>query len=225
MMPDRRITWGLARLLSGTPLTGELDAVSGPYRVLLDHLADLPVEARQEAFAAFLTSLPPEEQTAVNRGRCGARPGGIAASRRHCRLDTVLRRLSKTSPRIMVRLNLGSGASGSLLAFSTSWPLTPESGKLGSGSTWPDDSGFGLSWPDNQTNELPAKTRTLWVQGDRNFAEMASVRRRLWLARGGGRLGSSPDDATGRSVPDTTPLDLGRVAEVRIVASGVETCR
>ena len=34
-----------------------------------------------------------------------------------------------------------------------------------------------LPWPDGQPNTLPAGSRTLWVQGDRNFAEVLQAAR------------------------------------------------
>ena len=41
---------------------------------------------------------------------------------------------------------------------------------------------FGLPWPDGQPNDLPTGSRTLWIQGDRNFAEMLQCRPRFRLA-------------------------------------------
>jgi hypothetical protein len=56
---------------------------------------------------------------------------------------------------------------------------------------------FALSWPDNQPNHLPERTRTLWIQGDRNFAEMLQASQDFGLPGEAVALGSSPDDPTG----------------------------
>src|SRR5262249_23538132 len=56
---------------------------------------------------------------------------------------------------------------------------------------------FKLDWPDGQENEWPAETRTLWVPGDRNFAEMLQGARDFGLPEDAVALGSSPDEPTG----------------------------
>ena len=56
---------------------------------------------------------------------------------------------------------------------------------------------FGLPWPDGQPATLPAGTRTLWVQGDRNFAEMLQAARDFGLPDEAVALGSAPDEPFG----------------------------
>jgi hypothetical protein len=45
-----------AGLITGRPINGELEGVSGPFRRFADHLATLPLEDRQAALSGFLTS-------------------------------------------------------------------------------------------------------------------------------------------------------------------------
>ena len=56
----------------------------------------------------------------------------------------------------------------------------------------------------------PAGTRTLWVQGDRNFAEMLQCARDFGLPDKAVVLGSSPEDPTGSLDLD----DLGTLAAI-----------
>jgi hypothetical protein len=51
-----RDAWTLRRLLTGHDLNGELQALSGPFRRVAEHLDVQPVEARQTAFNGFLAS-------------------------------------------------------------------------------------------------------------------------------------------------------------------------
>jgi hypothetical protein len=46
--------WTLRRLVTGLHVNGELQALSGPFRLLGDRLADLPVRDRQNALEGFL---------------------------------------------------------------------------------------------------------------------------------------------------------------------------
>ena len=126
--------------------------------------------ADRDALVLALADVDPTDSAA--RGRLG---GVFRHPRRH-RPDRL-------------RASLGSGGVGSPGLSLTPWPPSPGTARRGSASTWPAGSGLGLPWPDGQANELPAGTRTLWVQGDRNFAEMLQAARRLRPARGGGRAG------------------------------------
>ncbi len=218
MMPDRRITWELARLLSGTPLTGELDAVSGPYRGLLDQLASLPADDRQGVFAAFLTGMTSEEQAAIIEAVAAQDPMGSppaadadGSTRCYATLEDIARIVS-AQPWLW-REWIASGVFNVVAS-------DPGIGKTRFGLDLARRLWFGLSWPDNQTNELPAKTRTLWVQGDRNFAEMLQCAADFGLPEEAVVLGSSPDDATG-SLDLDDPETLAAL-EARIVASGVK---
>jgi len=66
---------------------------------------------------------------------------------------------------------------------------------------------------------MPAGSRTLWIQGDRNFAEMLQRARDFRLPDDAVVLGSSPDDATG-SLDLDDPATLAAIGD-RIVAAGV----
>src|SRR5262249_28763060 len=57
-MISPRAAWAIGRLLCGESLNGELQAISGPFRRLASHLADLPPEARSVAWQGFICSQP-----------------------------------------------------------------------------------------------------------------------------------------------------------------------
>ncbi len=78
---------------------------------------------------------------------------------------------------------------------------------------------LGLPMPDGEANELPPGSRTLWIQGDRNFAEMLQCARDFGLPDDAVVLGSSPDDATG-SLDLDDPATLAAIGD-RAVAAGV----
>jgi len=77
----------------------------------------------------------------------------------------------------------------------------------------------GLSWPDGQPNKRPAGTKTLWVQGDRNFAEMLQLVHDYGLPEEAVALGSGPAEPFG-SLDLDDPAILAAIGQ-RIQAAGV----
>jgi len=195
MIPDPLICWGCRCLIFGTSLNGELDAVSGPYRRLLGHLADLPVGERQGAFNAFLKRETPEEEAAIikavaDQDPMGRPPAPVAggASRSYATLADVARIVSAQP-----WLWKGWIALGVLNAVAAD----PGVGKTRFVLDLARRLWLGQPWPDNQPNELPPGTRTLWIQGDRSFAEMLQAARDFGLPDDAVALGSSPNEPFG----------------------------
>ena len=75
-----------------------------------------------------------------------------------------------------------------------------------------------LPFPDGQANPYPAGTRTLWIQGDRNFAEMLRCLRDFGLPDDAVVLGSSPTDPLG-SLDLDDPDTISAIGD-RIIAAG-----
>ena len=215
-MPDPLICWGLSRLLSGIPLNGELDAVSGPYRRLLDHLPGLAVADRRGALGGFLIRGTPEEEAAIIKAIADIDPtkpppaAANASARCYATLEDIARIVSNQP-----WLWRGWIASAVLNALASD----PGIGKTRFALDLARRLWLGLPWPDCQPNDLPMGTRTLWIQGDRNFAEMLQCARDFGLPDGAVVLGSSPDDPTG-SLDLDDPSTLADLRD-RILAAGV----
>jgi KaiC/GvpD/RAD55 family RecA-like ATPase len=91
----------------------------------------------------------------------------------------------------------------------------------------------GLPWPDGQINDYPSGTKTLWIQGDRNFSEMLQVARDFGIPLGAVALGASRDDPMGGLDLDSAEglaalaarVRSGRPAMVVIDTIGMTTSR
>ncbi|MDB5349204.1 MAG: putative ATPase [Planctomycetota bacterium] len=183
--------WILGRLLIGLTLFGELDAVSRPFRSLAEHLARLPVEERQTALGGFLCSIGIDPDL-MRIALAGLDPEGpppeTMDSRSFATLEDIARIVSN-QPWLW-----RDWIAGGVLNVVASEPGT---GKTRFALDLARRLWFALAWPDNQANHLPERTKTLWIQGDRNFAEMLQASQDFGLPGESVALGSSPDDPTG----------------------------
>ena len=73
-------------------------------------------------------------------------------------------------------------------------------------------------FPDGQTNDLPAGTRTLWVPGDRHFSQLLDVAGKFGLPDEALLFNASPEEPTGG-------LDLDDEAETAALRSRIEAER
>jgi hypothetical protein len=73
---NRLDAWAFAKLLSGGPINGELEAVSGPFRDLGERLATLPFEERARTWNDFLADLPDRDR--ITQAVADADPTGPA---------------------------------------------------------------------------------------------------------------------------------------------------
>lgn len=187
--------WTLARLLVGEPLNGERQAVSEPLRRIADHLAALPLEDRRKALNGYLCSIPdpaPFIKAVADADPLGLPPEGESTLERCATLADVRRHVADIQwpwP--------GWLASGVLNALAAD----PGTGKTIMAADLARRLWFGEKWPDNQTNALPAGTRTLWVPGDRHYVQLAELAKNHGL----------PDEAMLFNAPATDPtagLDL-----------------
>lgn len=183
--------WILARLVCGHSLNGELESVSPALRGIADHLAGLPDEDRQTALGGFRCS-PAIDGPALIKAMTAHHPDGPAPESVHERcyatLDDIARVVADQA------WLWGDWLARGVLNVVASEPGT---GKTRFGLDLARRLWFGLSWPDNQLNVMPGGTRTLWIQGDRNFAEMLQAARDFGLPGDAVSLGSAPDDPTG----------------------------
>jgi AAA domain len=84
----------------------------------------------------------------------------------------------------------------------------------------------GLPFPDGQANEWPQGTRTLWIQGDRNFAEMLQAARDFGLPDEAVTLNAPPEEPTsGLDLDDPAVLIelVGRIKAVNPALVVIDT--
>lgn len=191
MNPPRFDAWVIARLLTGESLNGDFRAVSSTFRPTTDHLASLPGEARPGAWAAVLAA-PGIDREAIGRAVLDIDPTAPQPEADPAASFATLADIARTiSAQSWVWKDwIARGVLNVVAA-------EPGTGKTRFGLDLARRLWFGEPWPDGQANEFPAGTRTLWIQGDRNFAEMLTAARAFGLPDEAVTLGSSPDEPTG----------------------------
>jgi hypothetical protein len=172
-------------------LDGELDAVSPALRPLFRVIDRLPGGERHAAWAAAASDhpqvleaiasadpeKPPEETTSeINQSVSCATLEDIA--------------LIVANQRYLWKGWIPAGVLSCIAA-------EPGTGKTRFAMDLARRLWHGLPWPDGQANEYPAGTRTLWIQGDRNFAEMLQVARDFGIPPHGVALATGQDDPLG----------------------------
>lgn len=184
--------WAVRAVLAGVAINGELELVSTRFGSIAKHLVSVPLEHRLRDWGVFLMGC--QDRDAIIASVADADPGepppledDIDAAR-YATLADVARIISGQP-----WLWRGWIASGVLNALASE----PGTGKTRFGLDIARRLWFGLPWPDGQPNELPKGTRTLWVQGDRNFAEMLQAAREFGLPDEAVVLGSSPEEPFG----------------------------
>ena len=182
--------WTLARLLSGESVNGESGTVSKPFRLIVHHLSALAAKSRTGAWDGFLCGRPDPEALvkALAEANISGPPPEADYGRCYATLEDIARVVSDQS--WLWRDWIARGVLNVVAS-------EPGTGKTRFGLDLARRLWLRLNWPDNQPNEMPEGTRTLWVQGDRNFAEMLQAARDFGLPGDAVALGSSPDDPTG----------------------------
>jgi hypothetical protein len=215
-LPD---AWALRRILVDLPLNGELDALPEPLKAMGEHLASLNKRNRTAAWTAMLAARPeaPELVQALSAvDPLGPMPAIVAAPTFATLADVA--RVVSAQPWLWK----GWLALGVLNAVAAD----PGVGKTRFGLDLARRLWFGLGWPDGQLATLPAGTRTLWVQGDRNFAEMLQAARDFGLPDDAVALGSGPDDPFG-SLDMDDPATLvalgGRIKAAAVPLAIIDT--
>lgn len=197
--------WALRRLLCGLAVNGELQGVSRPFQKIALHLDGISLEARPVALEGFLASR--DDRTEINLSLAAADPEGpapeVEPAARFATLADIARIISDQQALWKGWINKGvlnvvaadPGIGKTRFAFDLAYRL------------W-----FGLDWPDGQPNPFPKGSRTFWIQGDRNFAEMLALAQEFGLPPEAVVLCSSPDDPTG-SLDLDDPETLEAIAE------------
>jgi hypothetical protein len=213
MTPTRADHYALARVLADQPLDGHLDATTPEWRDLVERLINLPPEARGGFFATVARLRDDGDQiikTIADIDPLGPPPAPNPPMRPYATLEDIANIVSNQP-----WLWRGWIASGVLNALASD----PGVGKTRSALDVARRLWFGLPSPDGQPNDLPPGSRTLWIQGDRNFAEMLQAARDFGLPEHAVVLGSSRDDPVGSLDLDDAPT-LAAIGN-RVVAAGV----
>jgi hypothetical protein len=179
----------LRRLLCGRACDDVEGRIARGLRRVADHLAKLPAEGRPAAWEAFLCGWP--DSQALGRAIEEIDPDGPPPE--------------ETSPAVATMADIAQILATQLWL----WPGWLAMGVLnvvaadpGVGKTrfaldlarrlW-----HGEPWPDGQPNDRPPGTKTLWVLGDRNFAEVLQAVHDFGLPEEALALGAPAEDPTG----------------------------
>jgi hypothetical protein len=204
--------WVLSRLLANQPLNGEVAALPEPWKAIGEHLATLGVKARPGAWKAMLAARPDrDELIKILSAADPMGPDPPAATAAPFATLADVAKIVSGQPWLW-KSWLALGVLNAVAA-------DPGVGKTRFAMDLARRLWFGSSWPDGQPNTLPAGTKTLWVQGDRNFAEMLQLARDFGLPDEAVALGSSPDEPFG-SLELDDPATLAAIGE-RIQAAAV----
>ena len=183
--------WTIAKLRFGASLNGEMEQVSTPLRKSLAKAKNLSVESRFIYLDGLFDGLPDGEDVIRRVAETDPKappPDTTALGRSYATLEDIAK---ITSGQVWLWRNwLASGVLNALAS-------EPGTGKTRFAMDIARRLWFGEPWPDGQENTLPKESRTLWVQGDRNFAEMLQVSRDFGLPDNAVALGSTPDNPLG----------------------------
>jgi hypothetical protein len=213
MMPTPVDYWVLACVLADQTLNGELDLMSDAWRPVTERIAGVAPEHRTEAFRDVAQTHGAAAagivQSVADADPLGP-PPNPAATRCYATLKDIA---------LIVANQLWLWTGWIALGVLNVLASDPGIGKTRFALDVARRLYFGLPWPGNQTNTLPAGSLTLWIQGDRNFAEMLQCARDFGLPDDAVVLGSSPDEPMGSlNLDDAATL---AAIETRIVAAGV----
>ena len=174
-----------------TPFKAAREPFLAPFRSLVDHLNTLPTEARQTALGGFLCS-PALDPSLVIKALAEMDPEGLAPELVNGRLFATLEDIARvvSDQSWLWRDWIARGVLNVVAS-------EPGTGKTRFGLDLARRLWFGLPMPDGQSSGMPAGTWTLWIQGDRNFAEMLQAARDFGVPDDSVALGSSPEDPTG----------------------------
>jgi hypothetical protein len=211
--------WTLARVVANQPLNGEMHDMTEPFRSMAAHLEGINGKSRQAAWLAMLAARP--EAPELVKAMAAVDPLGPAPPSPAAATFATLADVAKI---VSAQPWLWTGwlALGVLNALAAD----PGVGKTRFTLDINRRLWFGLPWPDGQPATLPAGTRTLWVQGDRNFAEMLQAARDFGLPDDAVALGSAPDDPFGSldlDDPDTLAALGDRIQAAEAALAVVDT--
>ena len=213
--------WAMGHVLAHGLTPERLEGVSPRWKASAERLAGKPVEARGAEFNAILARLPKDEADALEAAMDAIDSDGPAPPVEPQLPEATVGRMFATLADVAKEVSSQPWfwrdwiASGVLNVVAAD----PGTGKTRLALDLARRLYFALPFPDGQPNPYPAGTRTLWIQGDRNFAEMLQASRDYGLPDEAVTLGSSPEEPFGSLDLD----DAGTLADIaaRIEAAAV----
>ncbi|QDV32369.1 AAA family ATPase [Tautonia plasticadhaerens] len=197
--------WTLRTLLAGGSIDGGQEAISSPFRLLAAHLDSLPSEGRQAAWNGFLCSRADAEELTIALSDVDpSSPSPEPDPAGRCANLADLRRLVAS-----VGWHWGQWLAAGVL---NGLAADPGTGKTVMATDLARRLWFRQPWPDGQENSFPEGTRTLWVPGDRHYAQLMELASSYGLPDEALLFNASPDDPTdGLDLDD--PAELGKLAD------------
>jgi hypothetical protein len=204
--------WVLSRLVANQPLSGELAAVSLPWRPMAKYLADLEPGSRTLALRAMLA----------------ARSGGEEFLSVIAAMDPLSPAPEPTGPPTFATV---ADVRRILAQTRWTWEGWIPAGRVvgvaafeGTGKTrflldLARRIYFGEQWPDGQAATLPPGTRTLWICSDGHQDELAEVLPAFGLPDDAIVFPTPPDEPyDGTDIDDPAFIDPGGTLETAIQA-------
>ena len=210
-MSDLYDAWCLTSLTADQTLNGEVDRMSPPWKGIAEYLMGVSAAERTTALYAMLAITPGGSemlQSVINTDPMAPCPAPQSQPIAFATLADVARLMA--AQRWLWRGWLGLGVLNAVAS-------DPGIGKTRFGLDIARRLHGALLWPDGQANPYPVGTRTLWIQGDRNFAEMLQCSRDFGLPDDAVVLGSSPADPLG-SLDLDDPDNISAIGD-RIIAA------
>ena len=209
-MADLYAAWCFSSLIANQTLNGELDAMSPPWKAIAEKLATIEPAFRAVTIDAMLGITPGGEEMLRSATR-DVDPHGPAPTVQPVAFATLA-----DIARLMAEQQwLWPGWIG--LGVLNAVASDPGIGKTRFGMDISRRLWKKLVFPDGAVNPYPAGTRTLWIQGDRNFGEMLKCSRDFGLPDDAVVLGSAPNDPLG-SLDLDDPDTISAIGE-RIIAA------
>ena len=202
MTPTSRDVWALSRVIADCLAEDDLQGVSRPFKPLIEHLANLPVDARQIALHGFLNH-PSMDRSAIIRRMDDDDPSGPAPEGKSDDAPATLEdvRAGDSRSQFVWYPWIAAASISAIAAFE------------GVGKTrlaldlarriW-----FAMPWPDGQAATFPAGTPTLWICSDGQQAELANAAEAFGLPRSAIFLNSPRSEPYGgSSIDDAESLE------------------
>ena len=183
------------------------------------HLVGLTPKLRPAALDTFLKLRPDSEEEAIILGLANVDADGPARAE-------AVKKITRFATLADIRAIIGSQR-----WFWKDWVASdvfnavasdPGTGKTRFGMDLSRRIFHKLPFPDGQINPHPAGSKTLWIQGDRNFNEMVEVAESFGIPDDAVCLGSDVSDPFG-SLNLDDPETLEEI-KVRVLESGARSC-
>ena len=197
-----RDVWALSRVIADRLTADDLQGVSRQFKPLIEHLTNLPVNARQIALHGFLRH-PSMDQFAIIQGVDDADPSGPPPDGEPDDAPATLEdvRAGDSRSQFLWYPWIAAASISAIAAFEGV-------GKTRLALDLARRIYLALCWPDGQPATFPPGTPTLWICSDGQQVELATAAEAFGLPRGAIFLNSPRSEPYGgSSVDDAESLE------------------